>query len=196
MSGPVRLLVFGFGYSASGLAQRIKPETEWIAGTVRSPEKAAALAGQGFQPFVFDGSTPSKDAAAALADATHVIVSIPPGEGADPVLAHHRADIAGAREPALDRLPFDHRRLRQLWRRLGQRANDAAPGARPHHRAARDGARLGRPRWGVWAAALHLPDRRHLWAGTECARQPGGWHRPAGHQAGPPVQSYPCRRHR
>jgi len=98
MSGPVRLFVFGLGYSAGALAGRIKPQAEWIAGTVRSPEKAAALAAQGFQPFVFGGSTPSKDVAAALAAATHLVVSIPPGEGADPVLAHHRADISGARE--------------------------------------------------------------------------------------------------
>ena len=62
------------------------------------PEKAAALGAEGFRAFVFDGSEPSPDVAGALADATHLIVSIPPGEGADPVLSHHRADIAGARE--------------------------------------------------------------------------------------------------
>jgi nucleoside-diphosphate-sugar epimerase len=98
MSGPVRLLIFGLGYSAGAFARRIKPEAEWIAATVRSPERATALAEEGFRAVVFDGNTRSEDAAAALAEATHLIVSIPPGEGTDPVLAHLRADIAGAKE--------------------------------------------------------------------------------------------------
>jgi nucleoside-diphosphate-sugar epimerase len=98
MSGAVRLFVFGFGYSAGTLARRVRPQAAWTGGTVRSIEKAARLVGEGFRTFVFDGSARSEDAAAALAEATHLIVSIPPGEGVDPVLAHHRADIAGARE--------------------------------------------------------------------------------------------------
>ena len=83
MSGP-RLFVFGLGYSAGAFARAFAPQADWVGGTVRSPEKPV---GQGIATVPWDGTAPAADVAAALASATHLLVSIPPGDS-DPVLAH------------------------------------------------------------------------------------------------------------
>jgi len=99
MTDPIRLFVFGLGYSATALARAMKGRAAAIGGTVRSHEKAATLAAEGFGAIVFTGDSPSIAVAKALEGATHILASIPPGESGDPVLAHHRADIIAA--PAL-----------------------------------------------------------------------------------------------
>ena len=95
MSDPVRLFVFGLGYSAGAFARSMKGRANWIGGTTRSAEKAEALAADGFRPFVFDGATEGAGVAEAVKLATHVVVSIAPG-AADPVIARHRASILAA----------------------------------------------------------------------------------------------------
>ncbi len=96
MTDPIRLFVFGLGYSATALARAMKGRAAAIAGTVRSHEKAAALAADGFGATVFTGDSPAPAVAKALEGATHILASIPPGEAGDPVLVHHRADIIAA----------------------------------------------------------------------------------------------------
>ena len=93
----MRLFVFGLGYSADAFVRRISSRCEKITATTRSAEKAERLAERGITPVLFDGSAPSDGVRAALADATHVLVSIAPGEAGDSVLAHHGADLAAAR---------------------------------------------------------------------------------------------------
>ncbi len=93
----MRLFVFGLGYSADAFVRRISSRCEKITATTRSEEKAARLAERGIVPVLFDGTAPSEAVRAALADATHVLVSIAPGEAGDPVLAHHAADLAATR---------------------------------------------------------------------------------------------------
>jgi nucleoside-diphosphate-sugar epimerase len=103
----IRLFVFGLGYSAGAFARRMKAEGVPVAGTVRTPEKAARLRAEGIEAFVFDGTAPGEGVAAALAASTDLLVSVAPGTAtgqasetaADPVLAHHRGDILAA--PAL-----------------------------------------------------------------------------------------------
>lgn len=92
-----RLFVFGMGYSALELARRVTAEGWRVAGTTRSPAKAAELRGLGIAPFLFDRGRPLDDPASALADATHILSSVPPDDRGDPVLAHHAADIAAVR---------------------------------------------------------------------------------------------------
>jgi nucleoside-diphosphate-sugar epimerase len=99
MDDPIRLFVFGLGYTATALVRVMQDRAVSIAGTVRSETKAAKLAAAGIGAIVFDGASPSPAVARALQSATHVVVSIPPGEGGDPVLAHHAADLRAA--PAL-----------------------------------------------------------------------------------------------
>lgn len=93
----MRLFVFGLGYSADAFVRRVSSRCETITATTRSEEKAARLAERGIAPVLFDGTAPSEAVREALADATHVLVSIAPGEAGDPVLAHHAADLAAAR---------------------------------------------------------------------------------------------------
>ena len=96
---PRRLFTFGLGYSALALARRLKAKGWRVAGTCRTEERRATLAAEGIAAFLFDGSQPMPEAAAALAGTTHLLQSVPPGagterEGGDPVLRHHAADIA------------------------------------------------------------------------------------------------------
>ena len=92
MPDPVRLFVFGLGYSAGAFARAMVRQAEWVGGTVRSADKAA---GQGIAATVWDGSAPAADVLAALPGATHLLVSVPPGDS-DPVLAHFGAAIRAA----------------------------------------------------------------------------------------------------
>lgn len=86
------LLSLGHGYSAQALARLLLPQGWRIIGTTRSPAKAEALRATGIEPLIWPG-TPL---APALAEATHLLTSIAPGEDGDPVLAGHRGEIAAA----------------------------------------------------------------------------------------------------
>lgn len=88
------MFVFGLGYSAGVLAQRLLAEGWTVRVTVRDAGKAAALAAGGIQSLVFDGASPIADIASALDGVTHVLSSVPPGADGDPVLHHHGADLA------------------------------------------------------------------------------------------------------
>ncbi|AXS39193.1 SDR family oxidoreductase [Breoghania sp. L-A4] len=90
----MRLFVFGMGYSSRAFVERTREQWSWIGGTTRSPEKADALRADGIEPFLFDGTERSDALAEALASATHVLVSIAPGEHGDPVLAQYRVDLS------------------------------------------------------------------------------------------------------
>lgn len=98
MNKPIRLFVFGLGYTAGRLAHRMADRAEWVGGTTRSIERAVALgANSGVRPYVFDGRSPGVGVAEAARAATHLLVSIPPGDD-DPVLAQHRATLLAAPE--------------------------------------------------------------------------------------------------
>ncbi len=88
-----RLLVFGLGYSARRLARRLLAEGWEVTGTVRTAEAAAGLEAEGITPLVWPGG----DAGPALAWASHVLSSVPPGPGGDPVLAALGGALAQAR---------------------------------------------------------------------------------------------------
>ena len=91
-----RLFCFGLGYSASVLARQLRGEGWHVGGTARTTAGAEAIAAKGFAACVFDGTTPSPDAATAVAEATHVLVSVPAEADGDPVLRHHIEDLAKA----------------------------------------------------------------------------------------------------
>jgi hypothetical protein len=88
------LFCFGFGLSAQALARAL-PADHWrIIGTTRSPEKAEHMAARAIEPVIFDGEGPMDQAGRQLlADATHILVSIPPGDEGDPVIRFHSMDI-------------------------------------------------------------------------------------------------------
>jgi nucleoside-diphosphate-sugar epimerase len=89
------LLSLGHGYSASALARRLAAEGWRILGTTRSPARMASLAGEGIEPVLWPG-TPL---APLIAQATHILSSIAPDDGGDPLLRAEGAALAAA--PAL-----------------------------------------------------------------------------------------------
>lgn len=93
----MRLFVFGLGYSSRAFVEEVRKRFDWIGGTTRSREKAEALRAAGIEPFLFDGLSASPEISTALTSATHVLVSIAPGDEGDPALELHRPDIASAR---------------------------------------------------------------------------------------------------
>jgi hypothetical protein len=80
-----KLFIFGFGFSSREIARQSKPYFETICGTSRSRQKVDALRAEGYQAEIFDGKS-TTELEARLAEATHLVMSISPGEE-DPVLS-------------------------------------------------------------------------------------------------------------
>lgn len=76
------LLVFGHGYSALALSRRLVPEGWRVIGTSRDTEKLREMDAIGVEGRLWPGS----DLSDVLNDATHVLLSVAPGEDGDPVL--------------------------------------------------------------------------------------------------------------
>ena len=77
------LFCFGLGYTSLGLAETLQRAGWRVAGTCRSAERARALEAAGIPAFVWcpdEKKFLGDDGAAALRDATHVLVSVPPTE--------------------------------------------------------------------------------------------------------------------
>ena len=94
-----RLFCFGLGYSALALADTLLAEGWAVAGTCRSEEKRARLDARGIGAHLFKDGRLAVDPS-VLATATHILSSVPPDKGGDPVLAALRTDIATI--PGLD----------------------------------------------------------------------------------------------
>lgn len=93
--------IFGAGYSGRAIARELAGEAASIAGTTRSAQNAGRLKEAGIAPHVFQGGAAlSPDLEKALAETTHLIVSIAPDASGDPVLAVARETISKAM-PAL-----------------------------------------------------------------------------------------------
>jgi nucleoside-diphosphate-sugar epimerase len=93
------LICLGFGYSARHYLARFGRRHDRIIGTARTHEGAAAAGkhiGLPIEGLVFDGRAASRELVAALDDADALLVSIPPTESGDPVLASLSGPIARA----------------------------------------------------------------------------------------------------
>lgn len=84
------LLSIGHGYSAAELARLLLPQGWRIIGTTRSAEKAERLQAAGVEPLIWPGA----DLSTALGEATHVLSSVAPVDGKDPVIGALADDIA------------------------------------------------------------------------------------------------------
>lgn len=85
-----RLVCLGFGYVARHLASALRGQGWWIAGTTRAPEEKA-MTGVAL-------ATPDDDCVGEwLREATHLLISTPPGEGDD----HARALVQSHDLPSL-----------------------------------------------------------------------------------------------
>ncbi|GAB4538058.1 MAG: SDR family oxidoreductase [Parvularculaceae bacterium] len=95
------LLCLGMGYTARALARRLRMGGGdsgrggdlRIIGTTRAPDKADGVRAAGATPLVTNSFG---DAARAVADASHILVSAPPGAPGDPVLRALAVHIAAA----------------------------------------------------------------------------------------------------
>lgn len=86
----MKLLIFGYGYTARHLAAALGREADIVA-TTRDPAKAAAMAQTAITARVFPGADMTPD----LDWATHVLVTAGPQDGRDPVLASLHDALAG-----------------------------------------------------------------------------------------------------
>ncbi len=77
----MHLLIFGLGYTAGRLARRLAATGWRITATTRSGAAGTV-------------ALDSAATAAAIATATHILSSVPPSHGGDPVLIHHAAALA------------------------------------------------------------------------------------------------------
>lgn len=90
------LFCFGLGYSATHYVARYGARFLRVTGTVRTPEKAAALpASRVAKAYIFDGTTGSRAIEAEVHAAQALLVSVPPG-ASDPVLRPFADAIASA----------------------------------------------------------------------------------------------------
>jgi hypothetical protein len=84
------LLCFGYSYTAEHYLKLYGARFERVWVTVRDSKRAADLNAQADGPvraLIFDGTSTSDDLQAAVAQAKMILVSIPPDEKGDPVLA-------------------------------------------------------------------------------------------------------------
>ena len=88
------LLCIGLGYTAQVFAARVAAEGWHVTGTATTDDGAGGIRARGYEAITFDGSTPSAALRAALARATHILVSAPPDAAGDPLLRHHAGDLA------------------------------------------------------------------------------------------------------
>jgi dTDP-4-dehydrorhamnose reductase len=92
----VNLFVFGLGYSAIHFIKIYKDRFARIAGTVTSQDKADALAAGGIDARVFAPERADTAIENDLQAADALLVSVPPDEEGDPVLARFAGAIASA----------------------------------------------------------------------------------------------------
>eukprot|EP00966_Prymnesium_polylepis_P268288 6197916-Prymnesium_polylepis.1 len=148
------LLLFGAGYIGERVARRALAEGFSVVGTTRSPARADQLRQAGVQPLLFSGTEPLPDATAAqlLPSVTHLLSTVPPSNGRDPVLdLHSRALRDGL--PRLDWL--GHISTAEVYGQQSQEWIDEACSPRPVTPAAKLRL-LIEHEWGALALPLHI----------------------------------------
>ncbi len=93
---PGHLLCFGLGFSARVIAARLRQAGWRVTGTSRDADGCDEGAAKGFAMVPFDGAQASDALVQAVADADHILVSVPPSADGDPVHAVLGQAIAAA----------------------------------------------------------------------------------------------------
>lgn len=94
--GQMKLLVFGLGFSARHVAERLQASGAQVTATVRTRGKAEGLARAGITARIFSPEYIDAEIAQDISDSDAILVSVPPGESGDPVLAAFAGAIAAA----------------------------------------------------------------------------------------------------
>jgi dTDP-4-dehydrorhamnose reductase len=97
----MNLFAFGLGYCARHFIARSGSSFDAIAGTVRAPAKAEELASENIETFLFGPEHEDAGINERVASADVILVSVPPGVSADPVLARFGHRIASLRRPQI-----------------------------------------------------------------------------------------------
>lgn len=80
------LTIFGCGYSGKAIAEACNELLGSVAGTTRSPDKAARLKSIGIDAYIYGGGEPDASLTERLSETTHLVQSIAPGAEGDPLL--------------------------------------------------------------------------------------------------------------
>ena len=88
------VFIFGLGYVGVHLARQLFAAGWQIIGTTRTPEKFAAEIEQGWTILPFSSDHPNADIPGHFHKASHIISTIGPVDGRDPVLAAYAREIA------------------------------------------------------------------------------------------------------
>jgi nucleoside-diphosphate-sugar epimerase len=88
------LFCIGLGYTALTLADRLVARGWRVSGTCRTQAKMAALEARGIAMHVADRAAAPADPTGLLAEATHVLASVPPDPQGDPALDMFGAALA------------------------------------------------------------------------------------------------------
>ncbi|MGO4713870.1 SDR family oxidoreductase [Bradyrhizobium sp. 2TAF24] len=92
----MRVFIFGLGYSATVIAQRLLISGASVGGTVRTAEKAEQLSDSGLTVQLFTGEERDPAIAEELVASDAVLISVPPDGGQDPALRIFADDLAAA----------------------------------------------------------------------------------------------------
>lgn len=95
-SSPPHLFIFGLGYCGQALAQRQR-ELGWrVSGTSRNRALVAELQAGGIKAIAIEEEAASRAVIEALAEATHLLSSVPPDAEGDPSLRLYEEAIGAA----------------------------------------------------------------------------------------------------
>ena len=89
------IFIFGLGYVGQHLAHSLSAQGWQVTGTTRAPEKLKDKVPADWRIVRFDAYKPVPDLAAYLSSCSHLLTTISPLSGSDPVLARHEEVIAG-----------------------------------------------------------------------------------------------------
>jgi nucleoside-diphosphate-sugar epimerase len=87
-------LIFGAGFSGLRIGQCLAESGAIVAGTTRSSTKFSTLENAQLLPFQFDGSEISSELREYLTEVTHLVMSIGPDDGGDPLLPANKELLA------------------------------------------------------------------------------------------------------
>jgi nucleoside-diphosphate-sugar epimerase len=101
MTSPPTLMCFGFGYCAQHYVAEFGARYGRVVGTVRTAHKAQEFASREFaghriEVLTFDGENATREVIAGIEEADRLLMSIPPTETHDPVLACCVGAVAAA----------------------------------------------------------------------------------------------------